>query len=97
MPLFQIGQLVQHKRYSYRGVVAAKDDSCRADEDWYRRNRTQPDRKQPWYHVLVHGGTHTTYAAEENLLPDNGGEQVVHPLVSHIFTSFSKGTYIPKG
>ena len=92
-PRFEIGQLVQHRRYGYRGVVAGRDPECSADEDWYRNNRTQPKRDQPWYHVLVHGGEHTTYAAQDSLDPYQGGEQVLHPLVRPLFESFSHGRY----
>ncbi len=93
---FQIGQLIQHKRYGYRGVVAGCDPECRADEAWYLSNRTQPKRNRPWYHVLVHGGEHTTYAAEENLEEDTGGEQVINPLTRICFEYFQKGRYISR-
>jgi heat shock protein HspQ len=92
-PQFSAGDLITHRRYGYRGVVAAGDPECKADDDWYFRNRTQPVREQPWYHVLVHGGRHTTYVAEENLTRYEGGEQVSHPLVKEIFSSFSGGRY----
>jgi heat shock protein HspQ len=92
---FFVGQLVSHRRYGYRGVIAGRDPRCRADESWYFSNRTQPERNQPWYHVLVHGGMHTTYVAEENLEPYTGGEQVVHPLTRDLFASFSAGHYQP--
>ncbi|MCZ6793967.1 MAG: heat shock protein HspQ, partial [Planctomycetota bacterium] len=82
---FDIGELVEHKRYGYRGVVAGFDLRCRAGDDWYHGNLTQPSRDQPWYHVLVHGAEHTTYVAEDNLEPDAGGEQVVHPLARLLF------------
>lgn len=94
--VFEIGQLVQHRRYGYRGVIAGRDLECRAPEDWYRSNQTQPGRQQPWYHVLVHGGQHTTYAAEDSLEKDEGGEQVVHPLARAIFESFHGGHYTPR-
>lgn len=92
-PSFEIGQLVKHRRYGYRGVVAGFDPECRAQEAWYQNNRTQPKRDQPWYHVLVHGGEHATYAAQDSLEPYQGGEQVLHPLVRTLFESFSQGRY----
>ena len=93
---FAVGDLVEHKRYGYRGVVAGRDDHCRASDAWYYNNQTQPSRHQAWYHVLVHGGQHTTYVAEEHLQPDEGGEQVVHPLTKHYFEYFAKGRYHPR-
>lgn len=94
LPAFEVGQLVRHNRYRYRGVVVDFDMRCQADDKWYQRNRTQPDRDQPWYHVLVDGSTMTTYAAEENLDPDNGDDPIDHPFVQHFFGSFEDGRYI---
>lgn len=91
---FSPGQLVCHKRYGYRGVVADLDSKCMADDAWYVKNQTQPVRNQPWYHVLVDGSDATTYAAQENLEPDHSGEPVSHPLVQRIFVGFEGGRYI---
>ncbi len=93
---YQIGQLVSHRRYGYRGAVAGFDDGCRASEEWYVSNLTQPRRDQTWYHVLVHGAEHTTYVAEENLEIDAGMEQVVHPLARVLFESFANGSYVAR-
>lgn len=91
---FQPGELIRHRRYRYRGVVVAVDLACAADEDWYQTNQTQPDREQPWYHVLVHQSSSTTYAAEENLLPDTSEEPVLHPLVDYFFSGFVAGKHV---
>jgi len=70
LPLYQVGQVVLHRRYGYRGVVVDFDMACRAPEDWYARNNTQPERAQPWYHVLVDGSDAATYAAQSSLVHD---------------------------
>ena len=88
---FAPGDLVRHRRYGYRGVVVAVDPSCQASEAWYQSNQTQPDKTQPWYHVLVHGAAHTTYAAAENLEADHEGGPVAHPLVEQFFSGFRSG------
>lgn len=93
---FEVGQLVQHRRYAYRGAVIAVDLRCTDDDDWYLSNQTQPDREQPWYHVLVHGKAHTTYVAQSNLEEDHGGEQVIHPLARQFFEYFHRGRYQPR-
>ncbi len=90
---FEVGQLVEHLKYGYRGAIAGRDSFCKASDLWYKSNQTQPEREQPWYHVLVHGAQHTTYVAESNLQLDLGGEQIVHPLTKHVFESFSSGAY----
>lgn len=90
---FDMGEVVHHKRYGYRGVVYERDPRCLADEKWYQKNQTQPDRNQPWYHVLVDGSGHTTYVAECNLERDSTRGPVTHPLVGHFFRSFVAGRY----
>lgn len=77
--LFKPGQLVKHKRYGYRGVVVALDLTCQATEAWYQSNRSQPDRGQPWYHVLVHNSDQTTYAAQFSLEADGSEDVINHP------------------
>ena len=93
-PKYRIGQLVRHRRYGYRGVVVELNLACVADEAWYQSNRTQPNRDQPWYHVLVHEGGHATYAAETSLEADPSGEPVDHPLIDRFFERFEKGSYV---
>ena len=91
---FAVGQLVKHRRYGYRGVIVAVDNECKADQQWYWTNQTQPSREQPWYHVLVDGSSITTYPAQENLLPDTSSRPVNHPLVDQFFSAFEDGRYI---
>ena len=90
---FEPGHLIRHRRYGYRGVVVALDLQCRADEGWYRANKSQPARDQPWYHVLVDGSAHTTYAAQSSLMPDPSGEEISHPLLEQFFSEFTNGFY----
>jgi heat shock protein HspQ len=91
---FAPGDLVRHRRYGYRGVVVDLDRRCAASEEWYASNQTQPDRDQPWYHVLVDRSVQMTYAAEENLLPDESAAPVVHPLVERYFSEFLGAFYV---
>ncbi|QDU64354.1 Heat shock protein HspQ [Planctomycetes bacterium Pan216] len=91
---FQPGALVKHRRYGYRGVVVAVDLRCMADDAWYQKNKTQPSRDQPWYHVLVDKGQHTTYAAEENLSRDDLSVPIDHPWIELFFLAFSHGAYV---
>ena len=92
-PHFAPGQLVRHRRYGYRGVVADFDMTCLAEETWYYANRSHPPRSQPWYHVLVDGSPATTYAAQTNLMADESKDPVRHPLVPTLFTTFEDGRY----
>ncbi|MCP4174767.1 MAG: heat shock protein HspQ [Fuerstiella sp.] len=94
VPKFAPGQLVCHRRYGYRGVVVAHDGHCTADPVWYMANKTQPDRDQSWYHVLVHNSTVVTYAAESSLRSDDSNEPVHHALIRRFFSAFVDGHFI---
>lgn len=95
--LFEVGQIVHHLRYDYRGVVVGYDATCKADDAWYefqtKGKANKPTRRQPWYHVLVDGGTHQTYVAQQNLEPGDGTRPIAHPMVDHIFCAFAGGRY----
>ena len=88
-----IGTVIHHKKYAYRGVIVSFDPCCQADEGWYRGNRTQPARDQPWYHVLVDNTDTTTYVAEENLEGAITKEPIEHPLLTQFFSSYFQGQY----
>ena len=85
---FEIGEVIEHKRYRYRGVIVDFDKSCKATNSWYESNQTQPDRKQPWYHVLVDGNQQVTYVAESNLVYDRTGQPVMHPMLNLFFSDY---------
>ncbi|MDX1386523.1 MAG: heat shock protein HspQ [bacterium] len=91
---FLPGQIICHKQYKYRGVIYDVDDACKANEEWYQNNKTQPERNQPWYHVLVDGELQTTYVAEENLELDRDRDPIDHPMIEEIFSKFQNGRYI---
>ena len=91
---FGVGQLVCHLRFGYRGVVFDVDPTFQGSEEWYEQMaRSRPPKDRPWYHVLVHDATHTTYVAERNLAPDPSGERVRHPLLDRLFDTFKGGRY----
>lgn len=93
-PNLAVGQLVRHKKYGYRGVVVDFDLDCQAADAWYRNNLTQPNKNQPWYHVLVDRSESTTYAAQSNLEPDDETNEIHHPLIPIYFEKFSEGQYL---
>jgi heat shock protein HspQ len=92
--LFQVGQLVRHKRYGYRGVVVSVDAECQAADEWYESNKTQPDRDQPWYHVLADGSDQVFYPAQTSLEPDESEDAVKNPNVKRFFSEFLGGSYV---
>ncbi len=94
---FEIGAIVHHRLFDYRGVVFDADPSFQGSDEWYAEMaRTRPPKDQPWYHVLVDGGSHTTYVAERNLEADTEGLPIDHPAVSEVFHDFADGRYRPR-
>ncbi len=89
-PELKIGQVVAHLLYDYRGLIVASDESCQAPQSWYESNQTQPERRQPWHHVLVDGSHQVTYAAQSNLKPDLTGKPVVHPMLNLFFSGIDE-------
>ena len=85
---FVPGEVINHIRYGYRGVIVEFDLSCQAPDHWYLKIQTQPDRDQPWYHVLVDGSQQVTYVAESNLKHDQTGEPVVHGMLNLFFSGY---------
>lgn len=91
---FYIGQLIQHRLFHYRGVIVDVDPAFCGSDEWYERVAlTRPPRDKPWYRVLVHNTLHETYVAERNLLPEQAGEPVNHPLVGEYFERFDGERY----
>ncbi|MBS28956.1 MAG: DNA-binding protein [Alphaproteobacteria bacterium] len=92
---FHIGQIVRHQLFGYRGAVFNVDPVFQGTEDWYESvARSRPPKDAPWYHVMVHDASHTTYVAERNLVADPEPGQIAHPLLGEFFTLFDGTRYI---
>jgi heat shock protein HspQ len=94
---FGVGELVHHRLFGYRGVVFDVDPVFSGSDEWYEQvARSQPPRDAPWYHVLPHGSSHTTYVAERNLETDDSTAPVAHPLLDQLFDAFEEGRYLSR-
>ena len=94
---FDIGQLILHKLFDYRGVIADVDPVFQGTNDWYEQMaKSRPPKDRPWYHVLVHDAGHQTYVAEQNLESDPSADPINHPFVSTVFAEFRRGSYVAK-
>ena len=94
---FSVGEIIHHRRFDYRGVVADVDSVFQGTEEWYDAMAiSRPPKDAPWYHVLVHGSDHMTYVAERNLESDADGEPIAHPLLGHFFDEHRDGRYPAK-
>lgn len=94
-PLFEVGHVVHHKRFGYRGVIIGVDSTFAATEAWYERVAgSKPPKDRPWYTVLVDGSPQQTYVAERHLELDETGLPVSHPVLHIYFDELSDGRYI---
>lgn len=92
---FAVGDMIHHRLFDYRGVVADVDPEFSLTEEWYESvAKSRPPKDEPWYQVLVHGSTQTTYVAERHLEADETGEPIKHPLVWKLFSGLQNGRYI---
>lgn len=91
---FSIGQLINHLKTDYRGVIFDIDPVFSGTEDWYETMAvSRPPKDKPWYHVLVDGQTYTTYVAERHLTADESGRPISHPMLDSFFSKFEDGRY----
>ncbi len=97
---FQIGQVVRHRLYPFRGVVFDIDPVFDNTEEWYEAipAEVRPRKDQPFYHLFAENDEteYVAYVSEQNLLPDTSGEPVRHPQVSEVFVKDGKGGYRPR-
>ena len=92
---FSIGDIVKHKHFEFRGVIYDVDFEFNNSEEWYHSipKNVRPRKDQPFYHLLAENEeiTYEAYVSEQNLLPDDSGEPIQHPLINEIFSG-KKGT-----
>lgn len=94
---FNVGQLVRHRLFDYRGVIFNVDAQFSGDDAWYEQvARSRPPKDAPWYHVLPSGAQHTTYVAERNLDADDSGAAIEHPLIDTLFSGRNERGYIAR-
>jgi len=94
---FGIGQVVRHRVYPFRGVVYNVDPTFANTEEWWRSipEEVRPAKYQPFYHLYAENtdSQYVAYVSEQNLLPDESGEQISHPQVDEMFVRTEKGEY----
>jgi heat shock protein HspQ len=94
---FQIGQIVRHRLYPFRGVIFDVDPEFANTEEWWLSipENVRPSKDQPFYHLLAENAesTYIAYVSEQNLVPDDSGEPISHPQVDEIFGGVENGYY----
>ena len=98
---FQIGQVVRHRSFTFRGVIFDIDPEFNNTEEWLLSipEDMRPHKDQPFYHLLAENSDseYIAYVSEQNLLEDESGEPVRHPQIREFFDKTSDGRYEPKG
>jgi len=90
--LFEIGQIVHHRLFDYRGVVLDVDADFQGRGEWYRKvARSRPPKIKPWYHVLVHDLENDTYVAKRNLEPASYFAPIKHRLLEEGLMRYENG------
>ena len=97
---FQIGQIVRHRIFSFRGVIFDIDPEFNNTEEWYQSlpPEARPRKDQPFYHLFAENAEseYIAYVSEQNLLPDASGDPVRHPQVAEVFEQDERGSYRPR-
>lgn len=97
---FQLGQVVRHRHFPFRGVIFDVDPTFDNTEEWWLAipEKIRPRKDQPYYHLLAENETtyYVAYVSEQNLLPDAEGGPVGHPQIAELFGELRDGVYQPK-
>ena len=94
---YRTGQIVEHLRFDYRGVIYAVDQQFSLPDLWYEKMAvSRPPKDAPWYHVMVDNAEMTTYVAERNLRLSDNYQQINHPLLGRYFDQFNGHSYQQK-
>lgn len=98
---FQIGQVVRHRLYPFRGVIFDVDPIFSNSDEWYASipKDVRPAKDQPFYHLLAENSDseYVAYVSEQNLLPDETGEPLRHPDIAEVFDGAENGIYRFRG
>ena len=94
---FAIGQVVKHRKFSFRGVIYDVDPEFANTKEWLMSipADVRPRKNQPFYHLYAENAEteYVAYVSEQNLLPDESGEPIRHAQVADRFDKTLKGTY----
>lgn len=97
---FQIGQVVRHRFYPFRGVIFDVDPTFANTDEWWQAipQPVRPRKDQPFYHLLAENAesSYVAYVSEQNLVPDETGDPVGHPRVADYFDGIRDGLYVAR-
>ena len=98
---FQIGQVLRHRLFDFRGVVFDVDPVFANSDEWYEAipEEVRPAKDQPYYHLFAENErTHyVAYVSEQNLMPDDSETPVAHPDIKKMFEMTESGYKLKSG
>ena len=94
---FEIGQVVRHRVFPFRGVIFDVDPEYANTEEWWNAipQEIRPSKDQPFYHLFAENddSEYVAYVSEQNLEPDESGMPIRHPEVEHTLITRDDGSY----
>lgn len=98
---FNIGQVVKHRFFPFRGVIFDVDPQFDNTDEWYDAIplEIRPSKDQPFYHLFAENeqSEYVAYVSEQNLLADESGEPCRHEAVASLFERDETGVYHSRG
>ena len=93
--LFFVGQIVDHQKFGYRGVIFGVDARFGLSEEWYEQvAKSRPPKDEPWYHVLVDRAMNATYVAQRHLVASEDLGKIENPFLEEHFRRFDGARYV---
>ena len=94
---FQLGQVVRHRIYPFRGIIFDVDPVFNSTEEWWESipEEIRPKKEQPFYHLLAENADteYVAYVSEQNLQPDTTGTPLRDPQLKELFVAGTDGQY----
>lgn len=97
---FEIGQVVRHRFFPFRGVIFDVDPEYANTEEWWNAipEEIRPSKDQPFYHLFAENdeNEYVAYVSEQNLASDDSGEPIRHAQVDALFERADDSHYRPR-
>ena len=94
---YNIGAVVRHRVYPFRGVIFDVDPVFDNSDEWYESipEEIRPSKDQPFYHLFAENEEteYVAYVSEQNLLPDGENGPVRHPEAEKTLGAYENGAY----
>ncbi|AFL52240.1 heat shock protein HspQ [Sinorhizobium fredii] len=97
---FEIGQIVRHRFFPFRGVIFDVDPEYANTEEWWNSipQEIRPSKDQPFYHLFAENdeSEYVAYVSEQNLVSDESDQPIRHAQVDALFEKADVGHYKPR-